>query len=171
MNDVVTREEEDRYAELQRIALDFARSGNTEELQKMLNAGLPVNLMDEKGNSLLMLAAYNGNLDTTQMLIDLGADVNRVNDRGQSPLAGVAFKGYVAISERLLRAGADIHADNGGGMKPVHFAMLFGRDEVRSLLEEYEAKDKNRPVGRTRLLPAIARLIGWVRKAFRLNRK
>jgi uncharacterized protein len=47
METTVTEAEEKRYAELQQIALD---------------AGLPVNLSDARGNSLLMLASYNGHL-------------------------------------------------------------------------------------------------------------
>ena len=58
----------------------------------MLNAGLPVNLADAKGQTLLMLASYNGNLETTRMLLKHGADVDRRNDRGQTPLGGVAFR-------------------------------------------------------------------------------
>ena len=60
----------------------------------MLRHGLPVNLADNKGNSLLMLASYNDHLETARMLLVHGAGVDRRNDRGQTPLGGVAFKGY-----------------------------------------------------------------------------
>ncbi|MGE9296866.1 MAG: ankyrin repeat domain-containing protein, partial [Puniceicoccales bacterium] len=91
----ITAEEEARYAELQRQALDFARAGDTEMLASMIDAGLPVNLADEKGQSLIMLASYNGNLDTTRMLLDRGAEPDQRNERGQTPLGGVCFKGYL----------------------------------------------------------------------------
>ena len=55
----ITAEEETRFAELQRMALDAARQGDAGVLLAMLDAGMPVNLSDEKGNSLLMLASSN----------------------------------------------------------------------------------------------------------------
>ncbi len=91
MKTFVTEAEERRYAELQQMAFDFARNGETKSLMEMINHGLPVNLADDKGNSLLMLASYNGNLETTRELIQTGADANRRNDRGQTPLGGAAF--------------------------------------------------------------------------------
>ena len=109
----ITEGEEKRYAELQQMALGFARHGETESLATMLRHGLPVNLADAKGNTLLMLASYNGNMETTRMLLEHGAEADRRNDRGQTPLGGVAFKGYEEIVT-VLEHGADIDADNGG---------------------------------------------------------
>ncbi len=133
----LTEEEEKRYAELQLMAVDMARSGDTAELEKMLIAGLPINLCDSKGNSLLMLASYNGQEETASMLLKHGADVDRRNDHGQTPLGGVAFKGNMPLVSLLLHAGADINADNGGGKTPLMFAAMFGhREVVKYLLEQ-----------------------------------
>lgn len=131
----ITEEEQRRYEELQMMALDMARAGETIELQKMLEAGMPVNLADEKGNSLLMLASYNENPETTAMLIRLGAEIDERNDRGQTPLGGMAFKGNVEIARMLIDAGADLQANNGSGMTPLHYAKMFGRHKVAELLE------------------------------------
>lgn len=136
----VTQAELDRYSELQNQAIQAARAGDTELLATMVDAGLPVNLCDEKGNSLLMLASYNQNLDTTLMLLKRGAKTELRNDRGQTPLGGVAFKGYLDIAQALLEYGADVNADNGGGKAPLMFAMLFGRLKMRKLLKANGAK-------------------------------
>ncbi|MDR2081990.1 MAG: ankyrin repeat domain-containing protein [Campylobacteraceae bacterium] len=128
-----------RYDELLAIAVDFARYGQTVELENMLKAKLPINLKDHKGNSLLMLAAYNGNPETVKMLIDMGADVNLKNDRGQTPLAGVCFKGYLDIVKLLVENGAKIDEDNGFGMKAVMFASMFGNRDI----VEYLTKKKS----------------------------
>lgn len=136
---VLTEAEEARYAQLQRQALDFARSGATALLRQMVEAGLPVNLSDHKGQSLLMLASYNGNYETAQMLLELGADVDRRNDRGQTPLGGVAFKGYLDVVKLLVENGADPQADNGGGMTALSFAAMFGRSEVVAYLQSQGA--------------------------------
>ncbi|SRR6266446_2273585 len=144
MQTIVTEAEEGRYAALQQMALDFARNGETGPLVEMIHHGLPVNLADAKGNSLLMLASYNGNVETTRVLLQAGADADRRNDRGQTPLGGAAFKGSEEIVTLLLEHGADIDADNGGGMTPLMFAAMFGRTKVVELLNTHGASLERR---------------------------
>lgn len=141
-----TPQEEARYAELQLHALDFARHGDTADLAPMLEAGLPVNLCDPKGNSLLMLAAYNGHPETVRLLLTQGSELDRRNDRGQTPLGGVAFKGETQIARLLLEAGAEVDADQGSGQTPLMFAAMFGRREIEELLRHAgaNAHTKNR---------------------------
>jgi ankyrin repeat protein len=131
-----TAAEEQRYAELQLEALDCARRGDRNALlAEMLRAGMPVNLADHKGNTLLMLAAYHGNADTVALLLDHCADPDRPNARAQTPLGGVAFKGYTEIASRLLDAGAEIDSDQGAGMTPLMYAQMFGRTDTARLLQ------------------------------------
>ena len=144
MQTATTEAEEKRYAELQVMALDHARHGETEPLALMLQHGLPLNLADAKGQTLLMLASYNGNAGTTRRLLELGADVDRRNQRGQTPLGGAAFKGYEEIVALLLEHGADIDADNGGGMTPLMFAAMFGRTKVTAQLQAHGASLRRR---------------------------
>jgi hypothetical protein len=144
MQTTLTEAEEKRYAELQVMALDFARNGETQLLASMLDAGLPLNLSDAKGNSLLMLASYNRRVETTRMLLQYGAEADRRNDHGQTPLGGAAFKGYEDIVALLLEHGADIDADNGVGMTPIMFAAMFGRAQVVEQLRSYGASLKRR---------------------------
>jgi uncharacterized protein len=140
----VSEAEESRYAEIQAMALDFARKGDTEPLAMMIRAGLPMNLADAKGNTLLMLACCHGHLGTAGMLLESGADVDRRNDRHQTPLGGGAFKGYSEIVALLLEHGADIDADNGGGMTPIMFASMFGRVGVVEQLQAHGASLRRR---------------------------
>ncbi|KAI4861689.1 ankyrin [Hypoxylon rubiginosum] len=84
-----------------------AREGQKEIFEQALPAGLPPNLTNEKGDTLLMLAAYHGHADLVKLLIQHGADPNRINDRGQSPLAGAVFKNEDAVVEALLEGNAD----------------------------------------------------------------
>ncbi|KAH7154905.1 ankyrin repeat-containing domain protein [Dactylonectria estremocensis] len=86
---------------------DSARSGDLPIFQQALPAGLPPNLTNEKGDTLLMLAAYHGHAELVKLLIQYGADPNRLNDRGQSPLAGAVFKKEDAVIEALIEGGAD----------------------------------------------------------------
>lgn len=76
-----------------------ARAGQLEIFEQALPAGLPANLTNEKGDTLLMLAAYHGHANLVKLLVNHGADPNKINDRGQSPLAGAVFKGESEVVE------------------------------------------------------------------------
>jgi ankyrin repeat protein len=86
---------------------DFARAGDTDRLWAYIENGVPANLTDAAGNTLLMLAAHRGHAETVNALLALGADPDRTNDRGQSPLAGAIVKGEDDVVAALLDAEAD----------------------------------------------------------------
>jgi ankyrin repeat protein len=136
---VTTPTEESRYAELQQLALDYAREGESLGLERMIAAGLPVNLRNHKGHTLLMLAAYHGHAATTAVLLDRGADPDARNDRGQTPLGGAAFKGHDAVVKLLLDHGADAKADQGFGITAVGYAFMFGRFGTARLIHRHKA--------------------------------
>jgi len=136
-------------------AADLARTGETAALGVRIAKGLSANACDDKGNSLLMLAAYHGKTDTVDMLLKTGADPDGRNAKGQTPLGGVAFKGYAEIAKLLLDAGADPQADQGGST-PADLAVTFGRTEIVNLLRSHSAKAAEP----TRWFSRLAR---WVR--------
>ncbi|MDX6311138.1 MAG: uncharacterized protein QOF84_3950 [Streptomyces sp.] len=109
---------------------DLARRGGTDTLAAYVDAGVPVNLTNDKGDSLLMLAAYHGHADAVTALLHRGADPNRANDRGQTPLAGAVFKGEDAVIQALVDGGADPTA---GTPSAVDTARMFGKDELLKL--------------------------------------
>jgi hypothetical protein len=106
---------------------DLARRGETEELVAYVDAGVPADLTNDRGDSLVMLAAYHGHADAVRALLERGAEADRVNDRGQSPLAGAVFKGEAAVVQVLLDKGADPLA---GTPSAVDTARMFGRTEL-----------------------------------------
>jgi uncharacterized protein len=109
----------------------LARTGDAASLASYVDAGVPVNLTNEKGDTLLMLAAYHGHADAVAVLTARGADVDRLNDRGQAPLAGAVFKGEDAVVRVLVEAGADPLA---GHPTAVDTARMFGREDLLALL-------------------------------------
>ena len=112
---------------------DLARHGDAAELDAMLDHGLPPDLRNDKGDSLVMLAAYNGNALAVRTLLDHGADPDALNDNGQCPLAGVAFKGETEIARLLLEHGA--RADGvGGDRTPLMIAAMFDKVDIATLL-------------------------------------
>jgi ankyrin repeat protein len=119
---------------LARQVFAAARAGDTATLARYLDAGGPVDLRNEKGDTLLMLASYHGHLDATWLLLERGADPDLANDRGQRPLAGAAFRGDTAIARLLLEHGADREAATPDGKTALDFAMMFQRDGMVALL-------------------------------------
>lgn len=109
----------------------MAREGDRDRLVAYLDAGVPVNLANDKGDTLVMLAAYHGHVDVVIALVERGADVNRLNNRNQSPLAGAIFKGEDEVVRALVDAGADPAA---GHPTAIEAADLFGRTDLHDLL-------------------------------------
>src|SRR5690606_20619525 len=72
---------------------DSARNGEAVPRGEPLARGLPANLRDSNGDSLLMLASYHGHLDATRVLLERGGGPQLRHDTGHTPLAGAAFKG------------------------------------------------------------------------------
>jgi uncharacterized protein len=112
---------------------DWARSGDAEMLSVYVDAGVPVNLTNTNGDTLVMLASYYGHDPAVAALIARGADVDRHNKRGQTPLAGAVFKNDTTIIELLLSADADPLA---GSPSALETARFFEREELaRQLLQ------------------------------------
>ncbi|MER6195166.1 ankyrin repeat domain-containing protein [Streptomyces cyaneofuscatus] len=120
--------------ELATKVFDLARTGETEALAAYVDAGVPADLTNGRGDSLLMLAAYHGHAGAVTALVARGADPDRANDRGQTPLAGAVFKGEDAVIDALLGAGADPAA---GTPSARDTAQMFGKAD---LLERFGAR-------------------------------
>lgn len=150
---------EDGMAGEQRPALDeetiafagrvfqMARAGDTVALGDLLAQGMPANLRNDKGDSLLMLASYNGHAEATRLLLAHGGDTALANDRGQTPLLGAAFKGDLAVALALLEGGAEVDAAGQEGRTALMLAAMFDRAEMVTLLlgrgADRHARDAN----------------------------
>ncbi|CAL9452631.1 hypothetical protein SUDANB171_02460 [Streptomyces sp. enrichment culture] len=109
---------------------DLARDGDTDTVAAYVDAGVPPNLSNDKGDTLLMLAAYHGHARTVEALLQRGADPGRANDRGQTPLAGAVFKGETEVVRTLVAAGADPAA---GQPSAIDTARMFAKADLLEL--------------------------------------
>ncbi|MBT2527405.1 MULTISPECIES: ankyrin repeat domain-containing protein [Streptomyces] len=116
--------------ELAGKVFDLARQGETEALAAYVDAGVPANLTNDRGDTLVMLAAYHGHAAAVQALLSRGADPDRANDRGQTPLAGAVFKGEEAVVRALVAGGADPAA---GTPSAVDTARMFDKKDLLEL--------------------------------------
>ncbi|WP_306215420.1 ankyrin repeat domain-containing protein [Actinoplanes sp. RD1] len=115
---------------------DLARTGGTDELAGFLRQGLPANLTNDKGDTLLILAAYHNHPETVAVLLEHGADPGRVNDRGQTALAAAVFRQNAETVELLLKAGAK---PEDGGPSALETADFFKLPAMAELLRSFPA--------------------------------
>ncbi|MEU9796943.1 ankyrin repeat domain-containing protein [Streptomyces sparsogenes] len=109
---------------------DLARHGDTDTLAAYVDAGVPANLTDDRGDSLLMLAACHGHAAAVSALLRRGADPNRGGEGGRTPIAGATFKGEEEVLRVLLAGGADPRA---GSPSAVETARMVGRRDLLAL--------------------------------------
>lgn len=119
--------------ELAQKIFGLARHGDTDTIAAYVDAGVPVNLTNDSGDSLIMLAAYHGHAAAVQRLLDRGADPDKLNDKGQAPIAGAVFKGEDEVVRVLLAGGADPRA---GEPSAVDTARMFEKKELLELFGE-----------------------------------
>lgn len=122
---------EQELAEFASKLFDLARQGDL-SLVEYIKQGVSVDLVNQDGQSFVMLAAYNGHPELVKALAAEGADVNLLNDRNQSPLAGAIFKKEDAVIDALLEAGADAKV---GTPNAIDTAKMFGREELLGRFE------------------------------------
>ncbi|TDV56544.1 ankyrin repeat domain-containing protein [Actinophytocola oryzae] len=116
-----------------RSMFDLARQGETGRLVAAVDAGIPVNLTNEAGDSLLILAAYHDHPETVRALLDRGADTARVNDRGQTALGAAVFRRSERNVAQLLASGADPAL---GPRSALDIAEFFDLPEMLALLRQ-----------------------------------
>jgi uncharacterized protein len=128
--DPAVRNDPARGPEIRQLAaeaFDLARQGDATALADRIDAGVPVDVTNDRGDTLLMLAAYHSHADAVRVLLERGAQPDGDSDRGQTPLAGAVFKEAQDVIDALLEAGADPAA---GAPSAIDTARMFGKQEL-----------------------------------------
>ncbi|WP_432515006.1 ankyrin repeat domain-containing protein [Kineococcus sp. SYSU DK001] len=121
-------EDELRYLQ---ETFDLAREGAAATLAERLDVGVPADLTNSAGDTLLILAAYHAHPDAVRLLLERGADHSRVNDKGQTALGAAVFRRSRPVVELLLDAGADPALGRQSGLA---VAQVFDLPEMTALL-------------------------------------
>jgi hypothetical protein len=107
---MATAVEEDKVSveKLYPSLLDSCGRGDVITTQFLLNQGLNVDYIDEKGNFPLLMASWFGRLELIKFLLDEGgASIDLVNPRGESALSKATEEGQTEIASLLQQYGAN----------------------------------------------------------------
>ena len=114
---------------------DLAREGLSGPLGEMIDAGVPVNTVNPRGETLLIVAAYQQHPETVAGLLRRGADASVVNAMGQTAISCAVFRDNEPILRLLLDADADPLL---GAHSGVEIADQFGLARMRAVIESYQ---------------------------------
>lgn len=84
--------------------------GNVDEVKKLLDSGVKVDMLFRRRTA-LMYAAHMGHTEVCRVLIEAGAKVNYVDKNGWSPLLAAANGGRMDTFRFLCESGADLRSD------------------------------------------------------------
>ncbi len=119
------------YAESVGEALIAATlAGDHSRVEALLDAGAPVDAVDEADNTPLILAARDGRLDIAALLIGRGARIDWQDDEKVTPLIIAAFRDHHAIVELLLAHGAAVDIRDQWRRTALDYALRRGADDT-----------------------------------------
>ena len=86
---------------------NLARSGDLEALTQMLDSGVPIDLLNARNDSLLIISAYSQHPELVEELLKRNADTTVMNSMGQTAISCAVFRNDQQILTQLVQAGAD----------------------------------------------------------------
>ena len=105
-----------------------------------LSQGLPADVMDSHGSTMLMQAAKGGKVKVATLLLDSGADPNLIATNGVTALMLAVNGGHASTVNALLKMNADPNL-RGPGLPPaLTFAAANGNAEIMRALIRAGAK-------------------------------
>lgn len=97
----------------------YCRHGRIVEIERHLDKGIPIDVRDQYGNTLLIIACQNGNKRVAKLLLRRGANINGRNHKGNTPLHYCYTFGYGdTLGSYLMTKGADSSMRNNQGKLP-----------------------------------------------------
>ena len=104
--------------------------GHLEVVELLLRKGAGIDVEDEDGHRVMMLAAKAGRSDIFLHLIDHGIDLNKTNVHKRTALHYASEYGHLKMVELLLRKGAGIDVEDENGYTPLTLAAKTGRSDI-----------------------------------------
>lgn len=126
--------EELRYRATAQDLLLAAETGDLEAIPLFLSAGIPVDAVDEGGNTALMRAAAGGREAVVNLLLDEGADPHLASAVGRTAMMNAAEHGRIEVLRLLLDRGGNFETRDSEGWTALKLAAFHGQAEVVEIL-------------------------------------
>lgn len=120
----------DQLPELHRLVL----AGDLQTLRPALSSGVDPAARDERGHTLLHLAAGMGHHDIVRFLCIKGFNANELNPQGQTALHFTAIYNLPEIAQVLIENGADKSLRDAEGYTAQDRAAGYGYEELAAAL-------------------------------------
>lgn len=88
-----------------RALIKAISSGNVQNVQRLIQSGVNVNVATLSGKTPLMLAAFTGYADIVQLLINAGADIHARDRDGNTAIKIAERKGFSRVKALLTTQG------------------------------------------------------------------
>ncbi|MFC7339401.1 ankyrin repeat domain-containing protein [Haloferula chungangensis] len=121
------------YEVTQEAFFRAAESDDVRAMKTMIDAGLALDSMDERGRTALHAAAGSGAIQSIDFMLDREMDVNVRDANGRTPLMEAVMESTPETVRYLLRQGADPSLKDDEKFKPL---MLAVRDSRKSMVPE-----------------------------------
>ncbi len=90
-----------------KMLIKTARSGDSNEVKRLIEKGADVNAQAREGGTVLMYASMEGYTDIVNLLIEAGADINAKDNEGWTALTWASGEGHTEVVELLIKKGAN----------------------------------------------------------------
>lgn len=115
---------------------NYIEEGDIKKVKQLIKSGVDINIRNNVGSTILMLASYNGHKEIVKILIENGADVNLQNRNGWTALMCVCDD--KEIVELLINAGANINIKDNNGLTALELALY---NECKEIVEFLDVKN------------------------------
>jgi ankyrin repeat protein len=86
---------------------EAAKKGDLDQINRLIEEGVTVDVIDENNNTPLYIAVDQGHKDVAELLILKGANVNAIDNKGRTPLDWATYSRHKDLMELLIRHGGE----------------------------------------------------------------
>jgi hypothetical protein len=105
--DPIVARPEPTAEQLEAELLTSCERGDVDNVRRILDVGVDVDVRDSRGNTALMVACRNCQIDVVKLLLERGADVHARNSYARKAMDVASDWGYPSIIELLRASGSE----------------------------------------------------------------